>query len=50
MLEHAERIKQQLEQHVADQSTVALSLTDDAFPRSDTWARWQLGMPLSVEG
>jgi hypothetical protein len=29
---------------------VALSLSDDVFLRSDTWARWQQGMPLPVEG
>jgi hypothetical protein len=29
---------------------VTLSLSDDVFLRSDTWARWQLGIPLPVEG
>jgi hypothetical protein len=28
---------------------VQLSLTDDVFVRSSTWARWQLGIPLAVE-
>ena len=29
---------------------VQLSLTDDGFLRSSTWARWQLEMPLPVAG
>jgi hypothetical protein len=28
---------------------VRLSLTDDVFRRSSTWARLQLGIPLPVE-
>jgi hypothetical protein len=28
---------------------VQLSLTDDVFLRSSTWARWQLGIPLRVD-
>ncbi len=37
---------EQLERHGPDEPTVRLSLTDDVFLRSSTWARWQLGIPL----
>ena len=40
MLEHADRLEQQLEQHAPDQATVTLSLTDDVFLRSSNGARW----------
>jgi hypothetical protein len=50
MLEHADRLEQQLDQHPPDQATVTLHLTDDVFPRSYNWARVQLGIPLPVEG
>ena len=33
--------------HPPDQATVTLSLTEDLFQRSFTWARWQLGIPLT---
>jgi hypothetical protein len=46
MLEHADALEQQLEQHAPDQVTVTLHLTDDVFLRSYNWARWQLGIPL----
>jgi hypothetical protein len=49
MLEHADSLEQQHEQHGPDEPTVRLSLTDDVFLRSDTGARWQLGIPLPVE-
>lgn len=49
MLEHADRLEQQLDQHPPDQATVALNLTEDLFLRSFNWARWQLGIPLPVE-
>ena len=49
MLEHADRLEQQLEQHPPDQTTVTLNLTDDVYLRSSTWARWQFGIPLPVE-
>ena len=49
MLEHAERLEQQLEQHGPDEATVRLSLTDDVFLRSYNWARVQLGIPLPVD-
>jgi hypothetical protein len=49
MLDHADRLEQ-LERYGPDEPTVRLSLTDDGFLRSDTWARWPLGIPLSVEG
>ena len=50
MPEHADRLEQKLAQHPPDQAMATLHLTDDVFRRSDTWARWQLGIPLSVEG
>jgi hypothetical protein len=43
MLEHADRIEQQLDQHPPDQPTVRLSLTDDLCLRSYNRTRWQLG-------
>jgi hypothetical protein len=46
MLEHADHIERLLEQHGPGESTVRLSLTDDVFLRSSTWARVQLGIPL----
>jgi hypothetical protein len=46
MLEHANVIEEQLEQHGPDEPIVRLSLSDDVFLRSSTWARWQLGIPL----
>ncbi len=49
MLEQATVIEEQLARHGPDKSTVRLSLTDDVFLRSDTWARWQLGIPLPPE-
>ena len=36
----ADRLEQQREQHPPDQATVTVSLTDDGFLRSPTWARW----------
>jgi hypothetical protein len=50
MLEHADFIEQQRERHGPDEPTVRLSLVDDVFLRSDNRARWQLGIPLPVEG
>jgi hypothetical protein len=50
MLEHADYLEQQLERHAPDEATVTLSLTDDVYLRSSNWARWQLGIPLPVEG
>jgi hypothetical protein len=47
MLEHADYLEQQLERHDQGEPTVRLSLTDDVFLRSDTWARWQLGIPVA---
>jgi hypothetical protein len=46
MLEQADYIERQLEQHGPDEAMVALSLTDDVYLRSYNWARWQLGIPL----
>jgi hypothetical protein len=43
MLEHAERLEQQVEQHPPDRATVTLNVTEDMFLRSFNWARWQLG-------
>jgi hypothetical protein len=33
----------------AARDTNGACLTDDVFLHSDTWARWQLGIPLPVE-
>ena len=44
--EHADHIERQLDQHAPDAPMVALTLSDDAYLRSFTWARVQLGMPL----
>jgi hypothetical protein len=49
MLEHANVVEEQLEQHSPDEPTVRLSLTDDVVLRSFTRARWQSGIPLPVE-
>jgi hypothetical protein len=46
MLEHADYLEQQLEQHGPSEATVRLSLTDDVFLRSSNWAWVQLGIPL----
>ena len=46
LLEHTDRLEQQLEQHGPGQASVTLALTDDRFLRSSNWARWQLGNPL----
>jgi hypothetical protein len=46
MLQHADHIERLLEQHGPGKATVRLSLTDDLFLRSYTWARVQLGIPL----
>jgi len=46
MLEHASHIERLLEQHGPDEQPVRLSLTDDVFLRSYTWARLRLGLPL----
>ncbi len=48
MLEHANVIEEQLERHGPDEPTVRLSLTDDVFLRSGSWARRELGIPLPV--
>jgi hypothetical protein len=48
MLEHADALEQ-FERHGQDEPSVRLSLTDDVFLRSSTWARWQLAIPLPVE-
>ena len=45
MLEHADYLEQQLHQHPPD-AVVRLSLTDDVYLRSYTWARVQLGISL----
>lgn len=42
-------LEQQLERRGPGEPTVQLSLTDDVFLRSDTWARWPLGIPLPVD-
>ena len=50
MLEHANVIEEQLEQHGPDEPTVQLSLTDDVFRRSSNWVRGQVGIPLPQDG
>jgi hypothetical protein len=45
-LEHADHIEHLLEQHSPDEPMVTLSLTDDVYLRSYTWARLRLGIPL----
>jgi hypothetical protein len=45
MLEHADHLERQLDQHPPD-AMVRLSLTDDVYLRSYNWARVQLGIPL----
>jgi hypothetical protein len=49
MLEHADRLELQVEQHPLDQATVTLHLTEDMLLRSSNWARVQLGILLPVE-
>jgi hypothetical protein len=49
MLQHADHLERRLEQHGPGEVMVRLSLTDDMFLRSSTWARVQLGIPLPVE-
>jgi len=49
MREHADYLEPQLEQHGPGEDTVRLSLTDDVYLRSYTWARVQLGVPLPPE-
>jgi hypothetical protein len=48
MLEHANVIEEQLQRHAPDEPTVRLSLTDDVFLRSSSWARLQPGIPLPL--
>jgi hypothetical protein len=48
MLEHADHLERQLDQHPPD-AVVRLSLTDDALLRSSNWACWQLGIRLPVD-
>ena len=46
MLDRADSIERQLDQHAPDEAMVRLVLTDDVYLRSFTWARLQLGIPL----
>jgi hypothetical protein len=46
MLDHAESIERQLDQHAPGEPVVRLTLTDDVFLRSYNWARLELGIPL----
>ncbi len=46
MVEHADRLEQQLEQHGPDEPLVSLAMTDDVYLRSYNWARVELGIPL----
>ncbi len=43
---HANALEQQLDQYPPGQSTLSLSLTEDVFLRSFTWAPLELGIPL----
>jgi hypothetical protein len=45
-LEHADHVERLLEQHAPAEPMVTLSLTDDVYLRSYTWARLRLGIPL----
>ncbi len=49
MLEHADALEQQLDQH-APEAMVSLSFTDDVFLRLYNWAHWQRDAQLPVEG
>ena len=49
MLEHAERLEQQLEHFPPDQATVTLYLADDLYWRSFDWARWRLGILVPAD-
>jgi hypothetical protein len=40
MLEHADRLSRQIDQHPPDAATVSLSLIDAALLRSSNWTRW----------
>ena len=46
MVDQANSIEQQLEQHGPDEPLVTLSLTDDVYLRSYNGARLELGIPL----
>jgi hypothetical protein len=50
MLDHADQLEQQLDQHPPDQETVTLHLPNDLFLRSFNWARVQLGIPCNRSG
>jgi hypothetical protein len=45
MLEHADRLSRQIDQHPPDAATVSLSLIDATLLRWYNWTRWQLGFP-----
>jgi len=49
MLDHANSLERQLDQHPPGQTVVSLYLTDDVYLRSFNWARVGLGLPLSAE-
>ena len=46
LLEQADCLESQPEQHAPDEPMDRLRVTDDVFLRSSTWARWQLVIPL----
>ena len=46
MLDHADQLEQLLEHHGPDEPVVTLSMTDDLYHRSYTWARVTVGMPM----
>lgn len=49
MLEHDDILEQKLDLTPADQALVRMSLTDDVFLRSVSWACWQLGLLMPTE-
>jgi hypothetical protein len=50
MREHVDCIEQQLDEHAANESLVSLSLPDEIYLRSFTWAREELGCTPATDG
>jgi len=46
MLQHADHLERTLDATPTDHPTVRMSLSDDLYLRSFTWARLRLGIPL----
>ena len=49
MLNHADNLEAQLEQHPPDQEPVILHLTVDVVLSSSSWERWPPAIPLPVD-